>query len=206
MTEFWSSNHDAESHRCRIVLGEKDLSVERGIGVKVRQIDTNLKSDELARINPENKIPMLVERDLKLYEGFIICEYLDERFPHPQLMPLGVTERAKARLWIHNFDKELYSLMNLILATKQGKKLESYRKELAEKLLFLTVTLGRGKYFLGNEFSMVDVAIAPLLWRLEFLGVSLPPKVAPLLKYAENIFSRPSFIHSLTATEKKMRK
>lgn len=206
MTELWTSNHDAESHRCRIVLAEKDLSIERGIGVRLKQIDINAGSEDLALINPRNKVPLLVERNLKLNEAHIICEYLDERYPHPQLMPPGVGDRARARLLIHDFDSELYALAHVILKTKPSKKLDQSRRQLADRLLLLSLKIGRSKFFLGNELSMVDITLAPLLWRLESLKIQLPPKAAPLLKYAEGVFNRKSFIRSLTATEKKMRR
>ncbi len=206
MTELWTSNHDAESHRCRIVLAEKDQSIERGIGVRLKQIDINAGSEDLALINPRNKVPLLVERNLKLNEAPIICEYLDERYPHPQLMPPGVADRARARLLIHDFDSELYALAHVILKTKPSKKLDQSRRQLADRLLLLSLRIGRSKFFLGNELSMVDITLAPLLWRLEILKIQLPPKAAPLLKYAEGVFNRKSFIRSLTATEKKMRR
>ena len=206
MIELWCSNHDAYSHRCRIVLGEKDLGVDRGVGVHVRYIDTNNKPEDLARINPLNQLPVLVDRDLHLYESNIINEYLDERFPHPQLMPLGVSEKGKARLMLHRFNADLYSKMDVILATKPSKKLDVHRKLLAESLLMLSQSRGKTKFFLSNEFTMVDVALAPLLWRLKHLDVKLPPKAAPLLKYAEEVFERPSFINTLTPAEQEMRK
>ncbi len=205
MIELWSSNHDAYSHRCRIVIAEKDLGLDKGIGVVVRNIDTSNKPEDLARINPLNKVPVLVDRSLHLYESNIINEYLDERFPHPQLMPVGVSGKGTARLMMFDFDRELYSRMDVILASKPGKKLDLQRALLAEALLRLSQSI-RTKYLIGNEFTMVDVALAPLLWRQEYLGVRLPPKAAPLLKYAEKVFSRPSFMQSLTPAEKEMRK
>lgn len=206
MIELWSSNHDAYSHRCRIALGEKDMGVDRGIGVEVKYIDLNNKPEDLARLNPQNQVPVLVNRNLHLYESNIINEYLDERFPHPQLMPLGVPEKARARLWLHQFDVALYSKMDDILAAKSSDKQNLHRKLLAESLLWLSQSLGKNKYFMGNDFSMVDVALAPLLWRLKHLGVKLPAKAAPLLKYGEGVFERDSFQSSLTPTEKEMRR
>ncbi len=114
-------------------------------------------------------------------------------------MPLGVAERARARLLIHSFDVDFYALMNTIIKTKPSKKL-------ADRLLLLSTKVGRTKHFLGNDFTMVDIALAPLLWRLESLRIKLPPKSAPLLKYAEGVFNRKSFITALTAAEKKMRR
>ena len=206
MIELWSSNHDAYSHKCRIVLREKDIGVDRGVGVDIRTIDLNKKPEDLARINPSNQVPVLVNRDFHLYESNIINEYLDERFPHPQLMPQGVSEKGKARLMMHRFDTDLYSKMDAILTTKPSKKQNLKRKLLIESLLSLSQSLGKSKYIMSNEFSMVDVALAPLLWRLGMLGVKLPVKASPLLKYAEIVFERQSFLDSLTPVEKEMRK
>lgn len=205
MIELWSSNHDAYSHRCRIVIREKDLGLERGIGIEMRDVDLNNKPEDLARLNPYNQVPVLVDRDLSLYESSIICEYLDERFPHPQLMPTSVTEKARARLMIHKFDREYFAYMDRILAAKTAKANE-YRGMLAEQLLLLTQYMGKSKFLLGNEMSMADVALAPLLWRLEMLEVKLPPRAAPLLKYAETVFARDSFVNSLTSAEREMRR
>lgn len=208
MIELWSSNHDAYSHRCRIVICEKDLGLERGIAVEIKDIDINNKPEDLARINPNNQVPVLVDRDLHLYESSIICEYLDEHFPHPQLMPVAVPEKGKARLMMHQFDRMLYSKMDKILAARstRSNKTNEHRALLAESLLMLAQNMGKNKYMVGNELTMVDVNLAPLLWRLEFLEVKLPLRAAPLLKYAETVFARPSFVKSLTPMEKEMRR
>lgn len=205
MTELWSSNHDAYSHRCRIVIQHKGAGLDRGIGVTIKNIDVNNKPEDLGRLNPYNQVPILLDRDITLFESSIICEYLDERFPHPQLMPSGVTGKGKVRLKIHQFGKELYNHMDRILAAKSAK-VNEYRRSLAESLLMLSHGLGRNRFLLGNEMSMVDVALAPLLWRLDLLEIKLPPRAAPLLKYAEIVFSQDSFMGSLTPTEKEMRK
>ena len=165
MIELWSSNHDAYSHRCRIVIEEKDLGLEKGKGmsIRVRLVDINKKPEDLASINPLNQVPVLVDRDLRLYESNIINEYLDERFPHPQLMPLGVADKGKARLLLHELDWNFYSRMDAILASKPGKQQNLHRKLLAEALLGLSQRMGRTKYFTGNEFTMVDVAFSTVV-------------------------------------------
>ncbi len=207
MIELWSSNHDAYSHRCRIVIEEKSPGDEQRIAVKTRWIDLNKKPEDLARINPLNRVPVLVNRDLHLYESNIISEYLDERFPHPQLMPMGVSEKARARLMLHRIDVDLYDRMDIILNPKLSKKKQDLNRQLlAESLLLLSQSIGKTKFFYGNDISMVDIALAPLLWRLKHLEVRLPPKAAPLLKYAETIFERKGFMDSLTAAERGMRK
>lgn len=208
MFELWSTNHDAYSHRCRIVIHEKNVSFERKAGVKVRIMEPGAKmTDDLARINPSNRIPMLVDHGNVLYEPNIINEYLDERFPHPQLMPLSVAEKGKARLMLHDLDKDLYARLDQIMLTKPSKKLDTLRAELSHLLLLFSQNyMDKAKFVIGNDFGMLDIALAPLLWRLDFVGVKLAPRAAPLLKYAETVFGRASFIKSLTPAEKEMRR
>ena len=203
MTELWLTNHDAYSHRCRFVISEKNQGLERGIGVKIRDIDINAKPEELALINPLNQAPVLIDRDLQLYESSIICEYLDERFPHPQLMPTSVSCRARTRLFIFHFNNSLYKSMDLILTSKSPNKVKEHRSLLSEQLQFLSKDLST-KFLVGNEITMADVSLAPLLWRLQILDVKLPQRSAPILKYAEKMFARDSFLNSLTPAEKEM--
>lgn len=187
------------SHRCRIVLYEK------GMDFQIIDVDLHNKPEDLAALNPYNKVPVLVERDLILHEANIINEYIDERFPHPQLMPADPVMRARARLFLYRFEHELYSHIDCIESGAQ-KAAEKARTAVRDNLTQLTPIFGRQKYVLGDEFSMLDVALAPLLWRLDHYGIQLPKQAAPVLKYAERVFSRPAFIDALTATEKVMRK
>lgn len=205
MMQLWSTNHDAYSHRCRIVIEEKGYGLERGIDVDIRTIDLHNKPEDLIQINPHNEIPVLVDREMSLYESSIICEYLDERFPHPQLMPAGVTEKARARLLIHYFNRELFATMAKLKLAKATKASE-LRSSLITNLLKVSHSLEKNKYLLGNELTMADVALLPLLWRLEHLEIKLPSRAKSLLKYAETLFARPSFLASLTPVEKQMRK
>ena len=150
-----------------------------------------------------------MERDLILYESHIINEYIDERFPHPQLMPGDPVARARVRLFLFNFEKELFSNVNLlegrgVKATE--KQLEKARDQIRDRLTQLAPIFLKNKYMLGDDFSMLDVAIAPLLWRLDYYGIDLSKNAVPLLKYAERIFSRPAYIEALTPSEKVMRK
>jgi len=172
---------------------------------QVIDVDLHNKPGDLAVLNPYNKVPALVERDLVLYEANIINEYIDERFPHPQLMPADPIMRARARLLLHGFEKELYSLVD-VLEHGSAKAAEKARTELRDNLTQLAGLLGGQKYMMGEEFTMLDVAIAPLLWRLEHYGIHLPKQASPLLKYAERIFSRPAFIEAMTPSEKAMRR
>lgn len=199
MMTLYSGSTCPFSQRCRIVLFEK------GMDFQVIDVDMHNKPEDLAVLNPYNKVPALVERDLVLYEANIINEYIDERFPHPQLMPADPVMRARSRLLLHGFEKELYSQVEILEKGAQ-KASEKARATLKENLTQLASMLGGQKYMMGEEFSMLDVAIAPLLWRLEHYGLVLPKSAAPLLKYAERLFMRPAFQEALTPSEKAMRK
>jgi RNA polymerase-associated protein len=149
-------------------------------------------------------VPVLVERDLVLTEANIINEYIDERFPHPQLMPADPVMRGRARLFLHRFEQELYSNVNIIM--QGGKTADKARAIIRDNLTQLAQILTKQKYLLGNDFSMLDVAVAPLLWRLDHYGIQLGKDAAPMLKYSERLFSRQGFIDSLTPAERAMRK
>ena len=203
MMTLYSGITDPFSHRCRIVLYEKGMDFE------IIDVDLLNKPEDLAVMNPYNTTPVLVERDLVLYESNIINEYIDERFPHPQLMPGDPVDRARVRLFLLNFEKELFTHVSL-LETRNAKGLEKglekARSHIRDRLTQLAPVFLKNKYMLGDNFSMLDVAIAPLLWRLDFYGIELSKNAAPLLKYAERIFSRPAYIEALTPSEKVMRK
>ncbi len=187
------------SHRCRIVLHEKDMDF------KVIDVDPNNKPEDLAVMSPYGTAPVLVERDLVLYESNIINEYIDDRFPHPQLMPADPVMRARARLFLYRFEQELFCHIAAIEGADQ-KKADKARTEVCNNLTVIAPIFEKQRYMLGDEFSMLDVAIAPLLWRLEHYGIRLPKQAAPLLKFSERLFSRPLFIDALSASEKVMRK
>ena len=199
MMTLYSGSTDPYSHRCRIVLFEKDMDFE------VIDVDMHNKPEEIASISPSGKMPVLVERDLVLTESNIINEYIDERFPHPQLMPPDPVMRARARLVLFNFEHDLFSHVNT-LEHSLSKASDKARNEIRDSLSQLTPILTKQKYLMNDEFSMLDVAIAPLLWRLEHYGIELPKVAAPVLKYRERLFSRPAFISALTPTEKALRK
>ncbi len=199
MMTLYSGSTCPYSHRCRIVLFEKDMDFE------IIDVDMHNKPEEVASISPSGKMPVLVERDLVLTESNIINEYIDERFPHPQLMPPDPVMRARARLVLFNFEQDLFSHVNT-LEHSLGKGSDKARQEIRDSLSQLTPILTRQKYLMNDEFSMLDVAIAPLLWRLEHYGIELPKVAAPVLKYRERLFSRPAFINALTPTEKALRK
>ncbi len=187
------------SHRCRIVLFEKGMDFE------IKDVDLHDKPEEVAVMNPYNQVPILVERDLTLYESNIINEYIDERFPHPQLMPADPVMRARTRLFLFNIERDLFSHLGDVV-NGTGKTAEKARLTIRDNLTQIAPIFAKQKHMLGEEYSMLDVAIAPLLWRLDHLGITLPKQAAPLQKYAERIFSRPAFIAALTPVEKSMRK
>ena len=190
------------SHRCRFVLFEKGMDFE------IRDIDLYNKPEDIAVMNPYGQVPILVERDLVLYESNIINEYIDERFPHPQLMPADPIMRARTRLFLYNFEKELFVHVSTLenRGVTDEKVLDAARANIRDRLAQLAPLLVKNKYMLGEEFSMLDVAVAPLLWRLGHYGIELPKSAAPIQKYAERLFSRPAYIEALTPSEKVMRR
>ncbi|GGX19830.1 glutathione S-transferase N-terminal domain-containing protein [Pigmentiphaga litoralis] len=191
------------SQRCRFVLFEKGMDFE------IRDVDLYNKPEDISVMNPYGQVPILVERDLVLYESNIINEYIDERFPHPQLMPADPVMRARARLFLFNFEKELFVHVTTLESRESKsdeKALDQARLQIRDRLAQLAPMFLKNKFMLGDEFSMLDVAIAPLLWRLDHYGIELPKNAAPLQKYAERIFSRPAYIEALTPSEKVMRR
>ena len=199
MMTLYSGTTDPYSHRCRFVLFEK------GMDFQVIDVDVFNKPEDLAVMNPYNRVPVLVERDLILYEANIINEYIDERFPHPQLMPADPVMRARARLFLHRFEQELFCHLEG-LESGVVKSVEKARQAVRENLTQISPVFSKQKYMLGDEFSMLDVAIAPLLWRLDHYGIQLDKEAAPLMKYAERLFSRPAYSEAMTPSEKAMRK
>jgi RNA polymerase-associated protein len=197
MMNLYSGTTDPFSHRCRIVLYEKGMDFE------IIDVDLYNKPEDIAVINPYNRVPVLVDRELVLYESNIINEYIDERFPHPQLMPPDPIMRARARQLLHSFEREMFEHIPALEPSQKG--VEKARAHVRDHLIQLAPMFARQKFMLGDEFSMLDVAIAPLLWRLEHYGIELPKAASPLMKYAERIFSRQGFIDALTPSEKIMR-
>lgn len=198
MMNLYSGTTCPFSHRCRIVLYEKQMDFQ------VIDVDLFNKPEDIAVINPYNRVPVLVDRDLVLYEANIINEYIDERFPHPQLMPPDPQTRAKARQLLYTMEHELFSHIDAL--EKNLKSADKARIHVCDRLTELSPVFNKQKFMLGDDFSMLDVAIAPLLWRLGHYGIELPKVAAPLAKYAERIFSRQGFIDALTPSEKVMRR
>jgi len=192
---LYSGATDIYSHQVRIVLAEK------GVSVDVLNVDVNNPSEDLIELNPYNTLPTLVDRDLVLYNANIIMEYLDERFPHPPLLPVYPVARARSRLMIYRIRHDWYTLMHRIEA---GVDADVARKQLKDELLSLLPVFDNTPYFLSDEFSLVDCCLAPLLWRLPVLGIDMPSSAKALFNYMERVFSRDSFQVSLTETEREM--
>ncbi len=204
MMKLYSGTGCPFSQRCRIVLYEKGMDFE------VIDVDLFAKPEEIAMINPFGRVPVLAERDLVLFEPNIINEYIDERFPHPQLMPPDPIMRARARQLLITMERELFvhieALESDLGKEKSNKAVDKVRQIIRDRLVEMVPVFVKQKFMLGDDFSMLDVAIAPLLWRLDHYGIDLPKNAAPIMKYAERIFSRQGYIDALTPTEKAMRR
>src|SRR5690625_5934786 len=191
---FYSAADDHYSHRVRIVLAEK------GVTVDIVDTDPANPSEELAEFNPYNSIPTLVDRELVLYESKIMMEYLDERFPHPPLLPVYPVARAESRLYMYRIERDWCSLANQILKGGTARSLEKPRKELREGLLAVAPIFEERPYFMSEEFTLVDCCLAPLLWRMQIMGIELPEdrKSTRRLENMDRQLSRPRFEDSLT--------
>jgi RNA polymerase-associated protein len=198
MMNLYSGTTCPFSHRCRIVLYEK------GMDFQVIDVDLFAKAEEIAIINPYGRVPVLVERDLILYEPNIINEYIDERFPHPQLMPADPIMRARARQLLITMEREVFAYIEPLEKEQQDRR--TLAQQIRDRLTEMAPVFVKQKHMLGEEFSMLDVAIAPLLWRLDHYGIELSKRQHRLMKYGERIFSRQGFIDALTPSEKAMRK
>jgi RNA polymerase-associated protein len=198
MTLF-SNPTDPHSHRTRLVLAEK------GINVDVIDVQGAELPEDLMDLNPYNSVPTLVDRDLVLYDSRVIMEYLDERFPHPPLMPVDPVTRAQFRLALYRIEKDWYGTAEEIVSGEK-RAANKARKILRESILSSADLFAAKPFFLSDEFSLVDCSIAPILWRLPHLDVDLPAvQGKPVIQYAHRVFSRPSFQTSLTELEQEMR-
>jgi Glutathione S-transferase len=199
MTLF-SRADDPWSHRTRIVLAEKSIHVET-IDVQ----GGNLPED-LLDLNPYHTVPTLVDRDLVLYDSRVIIEYLDERFPHPPLMPVDPVARAQFRLALYRIERDWYSLAQQIDDPADRKNGLKARKILRDSILASTdVFKVQAVRSCRTEFSLVDATIAPILWRLPYWESTCQRQAQPITKYANLLFSRPAFRHSLSRVEQEMR-
>ena len=198
---FFSDNTSQYSHRVRIVLAEK------GVTVDLIEADAAHPPAELADLNPYNSLPTLVDRDLVLYESKVMMEYLDERFPHPPLLPVYPVARAESRLYIHRIEKDWCSLVDSILHSRSDNVVKKATKELRESLMGISPIFAEKPFFMSEEFTLVDCCLAPILWRLPSLGIDIrsSKQSKPLLAYMDSLFNRESFQESLSEQEREMR-
>jgi RNA polymerase-associated protein len=198
---FFSDSTSHYSHRVRIVLAEK------GVTVDLIEVDGAHPPAELADLNPYNSLPTLVDRDLVLYESKVMMEYLDERFPHPPLLPVYPVARAESRLFIHRIEKDWCGLVDSIQHSRSDNVVSKSSKELREGILAIAPIFAEKPFFMSDEFTLVDCCIAPILWRLPSLGIDIrsSKQSKPLLTYMESLFDRDSFQESLSEQEREMR-
>jgi RNA polymerase-associated protein len=187
------------SHRARLVMAEKSIHID------LVDVDGVNLPEDLLDLNPYHSVPTLVDRDLVLYDSRVIIEYLDERFPHPPLMPVDPVSRAQFRLALFRIEKDWYTQAQQIEEAVDKRQAARARKILTESIVASADVFAMKKYFLSDEFSLVDCSIAPILWRLPVYGIDLGADSAPIDNYMEAVFSRPSFQESLSELEEEMR-
>ncbi|MBE1276236.1 MULTISPECIES: stringent starvation protein SspA [Enterovibrio] len=196
---LYSDASDMYSHQVRIVLAEK------GVTYEIELVDPNNLPEDLLDLNPYNSVPTLVDRELALYNANIIMEYLDERFPHPPLMPVYPVARGNSRLMMYRIERNWYTLVEKI-EKGNAEEADKARRQLREELLALAPVFAEYPFFMSEEFSLVDCYLAPLLWRLPVMGIELSgPGAKEVKTYMARVFERDSFLASLTEAEREMR-
>ena len=199
---LYSERDNHYSHRVRIVLAEKDIACE------IREFDLEEAPDDVLSLSPYHKLPILVDRDLALCDTAVIMEYLDERFPHPPLLPVYPVARANCRELMLRIDREWCPLVDSIIFDKLTKaKEKKIKEELVQELATISPIFKEFHFFMNEDFTLVDCYLAPIMWRLASMGINLPynKQLKPLLDYQNKIFERPGFIDSLTTIEKDLR-
>lgn len=196
----YSDPADHYSHRVRLVLAEK------GIAAHIIDIDPSTMPVRLAELNPYGSVPTLTDRDLVLYESTVILEYLEERYPHPPLLPAYPVERANTRLLLHRVQRDWCALADRILDSRTSAATrQTARQELRESLASVSPVFAEKAFFLSDELTLVDCCLLPMLWRLPSLQIELPRAARPLQEYMERCFERDSFQTSLSRLEREMR-
>jgi RNA polymerase-associated protein len=135
-------------------------------------------------------------------------EYLEERFPHPPLMPVYPVIKARSRLLILRLQAEWCNDLDQILLNKESPKvISSLRKNLKEKIISTAPIFNEHPYFMSEDFSLVDCCVAPILWRLPVIGIDLSKdkKSKPIYNYMQRVFTQKSFNKSLSEFELEMR-
>jgi RNA polymerase-associated protein len=199
---LYSDRDDHYSQRVRIVLAEKDISAE------INETKQDQTADEILSISPYHRLPILVDRDLAIHDPSVMMEYLDERFPHPPLLAVYPVERANSRTLMLRIDREWCPMVDtLIKADKSEKELMKIREELLHEISSIAPTFKEFKFFMSDEFTLVDCCLAPILWRLPSLGIKLPVNrhLKPLLDYQKEVFERPGFLDSMSSIERDLK-
>ena len=196
---LYSGVSDPESHRTRIVLAEKGITTEL-----VEISEEGSVPEDLIELNPYQSLPTLVDRDLALYSSRIIMEYLDERYPHPPLLPVDPVARARTRLFLYRVEKDWYSLLDGLESEDEAQAAES-RKSLRDGLLAISPIFQQKPFFMSDEFNLVDCTMAPILWRLKHYQIELSSLADELNQYASRLFERDAFTKSLTDVERELR-
>ena len=194
---LYAEAHDPIGHGVRIVLAEKDINVE------INFVTQETKPEDLNDLNPYHGLLTLIDRDLVIYDSQIMIEYLDERYPHPPLMPVDPVSRANNRQIRFRVMRDLYGLLEALRSDNESTAGEA-RKVMRDNLTAISPIFTRHSYFLSDEYSVADCCLGPLLWRLAYYGVKLSVQAKPLLKYAENLFARPAFKASLSPSEREL--
>jgi RNA polymerase-associated protein len=194
---LYSNPLDPHSHQVRLVLAEK------GVTVDIVKVDLNNLSEDLLEINPYGTTPTLVDRDLTLFDSRIVMEYLEERFPHPPLLPVYPIARAKCRLLMYRIERDWYGLLNQAQTSDTDEAGEA-RRQITSGLVALNTVLGDTPYFLSEDYTLVDCCMAPLLWRLPHLDIEIPKQAKNVLQYKSRLFKRDAFQASLSDLEREM--
>ena len=194
---FYSDPLDTRGHCVRICIAEKDINVE------IHYVDPDNVPEDIIGLNPYNSVLTLVDRDLVLYEARIIMEYLDERFPHPPLMPVDPVSRATNRQLAFRIMHDLYGLIGDLEKGKEAAKTNA-RKVMRDHLTAIAPAFESFEFFMSDDFSLVDCCLSPILWRLESYGINLPAQAKPLQKYAKKLFDREGFQVSLSEAEREL--
>ncbi|MBX2823257.1 MAG: glutathione S-transferase N-terminal domain-containing protein [Gammaproteobacteria bacterium] len=191
---LYSEANTLGSHRVRLLLAEKNLSTE------IILVDPDDVPEDLIHLNPYTSLPTLVDRDLVLYDAKVISDYIDERYPHPPMLPVEPVSRGKSRLALYRMEKDWYSLLPELSGT--GATAEQARKMLTDSMIASAEVFRLKPFFLSDEYSLLDVSLAPFIWRFPQMGITLPAEAQPVLDYAQRLFARSGFQASLTDAEK----
>lgn len=196
---LFSDSKSPSSHRVRLVAKEKDIPIE------VIDVDVDNLPEDLLELNPYGTLPTLVDRDLVLYDPQVIIEYLDERFPHPPLMSVDPISKARSRQMLRQIESEWYPLVDIIAYSDDEEAVKNARRDLQERLIQLIPAFGHKPFFMNDDYSLVDISLSVLLWRLPSLGIELPKSAKPVMDYAEKVIEREMFMESLSDDELDMR-